>query len=527
MSQKTNGSMSSRRQFLRGAGGFALALPFLGSLVPREALAGTPPYAANPRFVAFATHHGGVWPQSMWPGLDTMPNQETLFAGHDMHWGGLQRTVQGSKASLSPVLTAHKDLLTESVASKMNVLRGLDVMFYIAHNTGGHLGNFARNDGNDETLPDLEWVPTIDQVMAWSPSFYPDLSSIKQRSMHIGFAGQWNGNGAFSWGHSSPSQKSGDIVYVPTSHSPQDLFNAIFVPDAPAAPAPRTPVVDRVIEHYRRLRDGVFGDASRISGADKQKLSDYMDRLDELERKLNVQAASCGDVNNPGNFIINDWGQYSSQPPMQAQHYQIYNDVIVAAFMCGTSRIAVVGCDDTFGDASFADWHQDVAHKAAGEPDKQKIIADAHQFFFENVYMDLVSKLDVEEADGKTLLDNTLVQWTQESGMATHHSFSVPVITAGSAAGFLETGQYIDYRDRDNMGLLPPWDVEFEVEKQQRPGLSYNQYLGTVLQAMGLKPDEYEKPGAPGYGDPLNTHPKAYGPHILETAGQVLPRLKA
>ncbi len=32
----------------------------------------------------------------------------------------------------------------------MNVLWGLDVPFYIAHSTGLHLGNYARNDGNGD-----------------------------------------------------------------------------------------------------------------------------------------------------------------------------------------------------------------------------------------------------------------------------------------------------------------------------------------------------------------------------------------
>ena len=61
----------------------------------------------------------------------------------------------------------------------MNVLCGLDVPFYIAHNTGLHLGNYARNDGNggDGKAVQAFPRPTIDQIMAWSPSFYPDLSA--------------------------------------------------------------------------------------------------------------------------------------------------------------------------------------------------------------------------------------------------------------------------------------------------------------------------------------------------------------
>ena len=57
----------------------------------------------------------------------------------------------------------------------MNVIAGLDVPFYLAHHTGGHLGNFARNDGNggDGALAQSNPRRTLDQIMAWSNSFYP------------------------------------------------------------------------------------------------------------------------------------------------------------------------------------------------------------------------------------------------------------------------------------------------------------------------------------------------------------------
>ena len=61
-----------RRQFLLGAGGFSLALPLLPSLHQRAARAGDYPYASNPRFVAFATSHGGIWGPNMYPGDETL-----------------------------------------------------------------------------------------------------------------------------------------------------------------------------------------------------------------------------------------------------------------------------------------------------------------------------------------------------------------------------------------------------------------------------------------------------------------------
>jgi hypothetical protein len=68
------------------------------------------------------------------------------------------------------------------------------------------------------------------------------------------------------------------------------------------------------------------------------------------------------------------------------------------------------------------------------------------------VFLDLVAKLDaVPNGDGTTLLDDGLVQWTQESGAFTHDSISNPVILAGGAGGSLSTGSYLDYR---NLGAV-------------------------------------------------------------------------
>ena len=93
---------------------------------------------------------------------------------------------------------------------------------------------------------------------------------------------------------------------------------------------------------------------------------------------------------------------------------------------------------DDFSTQYPVTWHGDVAHHAA-DPDgeKQNINAAAHQLTFEKVFLDLCSKLDIDDGSGtgKTYLDNSLVVWTQESGEYTHAGQGMPIISAGSAAG--------------------------------------------------------------------------------------------
>ena len=198
--------------------------------------------------------------------------------------------------------------------------------------------------------------------------------------------------------------------------------------------------------------------------------------------------------------------------------------MIVTAFLCGTSRIAVHGVTDLF--TSFAgDWHQDVAHQAH-LPDgaRQDDLQAANQRTFEAVMLYLISKLDVDEGDGTTLLDNTLVQWTQESGPLTHDSIDTTIVTAGSAGGCMRTGQYIDYRNLN----ATAWKGYQGTPVQNHVGLLHQQYLATALQLMGLQPNEYEVQPGGGYPDLfVGQDYEAWYPNAVRNArGDMLPWLE-
>jgi hypothetical protein len=498
----------NRRQFLRGAGGFVLALPWLPSLLPRTAQAQS--FQALPRFVAIASPHGAVLGTNFFPSDSLLTESQALYSDHNVRRGTLATTQSGGRASLSKVLNASSSALSDSVLSRINVLRGLDIPFYIAHNTGGHLGNFARSDNN----PPFPFIPTIDQIMAWSPSFYKDLGAIKQRSMHIATDG-------ISWNYSNPQAKTGNVQSIPTSFSSKELFDSIFVPPA-TQQTQRVPVVDRVLDNYRQLRAGAFGDAKRLSAADRQRLDDHLARLAELERRVNV-VASCGSVTAPSKNVDRNSpgaGNGSTNVAGSIEYYKVFNDVVAAAFMCGTSRICTMYTMELFT-AYAGDWHQDVAHQASN-PERQALLVESYQHVFENVFLDLANKLNIEEADGKTYLDNTLMTWSQESGESTHDPVGLQVVTAGGAAGFLKTGSFVDFRGTNSNRK---W-------REQFTGLLYNQWLATMLQAMGVPPSEFESGGLKGYGSQYteDVYGKAttlWPDRLRADASKIVPFLKA
>jgi hypothetical protein len=506
-------SKLSRRMVLTGAAGFTLAIPFLPSLVEKGAQAA--PTGAPKRFVAFGTSHGGVWQENMYPGDGVLTDQQS-YAGHAVRRGVLPLDVQNGRASISPVLSGDAGVLTPALAQKINLLRGLDVTFYLAHHRGGHLGNFAENDGNGMDGPTLPHRPTIDQVMAWSDSFYPDLGTILERSLVIG-------NQGMSANYSSPSTQSGPVQNITPEQNSLVLFNKIFVP-APDPVEPRAPVVDGVIEDYHRLRNG----NRRLSAADKRRLDDHLDRLDELQRKLNV-ALECSDIEVPTEASTDEWSSsFGIDPDAQRRFWGLINDVIVAAFACDTCRVVSCLVGDTF--SSFAgDWHQDVAHQTPTQASAEALLAEGNQRFFEHVFLDLAAKLDaLDDGLGNTVLDATLMQWTQESGVSTHDPIEMAVVTAGSADSFFATGQYVDYRNLNK----PAHVAQSPNLINSHIGLIYNQWLGNVLQAMGLDPSEYESGSYGGYGEVKISTETWYAGYDqydteLDSMSEILPFLRA
>jgi hypothetical protein len=241
----------ARRQFLRGAGGTVMAIPFLPSLASEAEAAAA---SGNRAFIAFMTDHGALSPANMYP-LASATHSQTLLPGHTINYGPLSARIEGADAVISPVLRAPASDLTPRLVGKMLVQRGLDVPFYLSHHWGGHLGNVAGNDGvagGDQVQAQKYPNPTMDHVMGWSSSFYPQLDRIVDRNVVFGY-------GRFSWGYSNPTSKSGAVEPAREQKSSRAVFDRILGGNKPAPTATpvasRKPIVDKVLAHYKSLRE--------------------------------------------------------------------------------------------------------------------------------------------------------------------------------------------------------------------------------------------------------------------------------
>ena len=502
--------MINKRQFLRGAGGAVMAIPFLPSVMSR-AFAGEPGMGAIGKcFFAIGTAHGGVWGQNMYP-PDAVLSEQTDYNGHTIRHGVLPTASgAGGVVQLSPMCSAAR--LTPELVGKFNILRGIDVPYRMGHHNGGYLGNFgetaAGTIGGSSTVGFR--VPTIDQVVAWSPSFYTaaDLASrMTQRSFCLGDHG-------LSWNHTSPATKTGKLVPQRPYRSNGGLFSLLFDPGS-TYNGVDTVIIDRVKRSYDRLRRH-----RRLSRGDLARLDQHVERMFEIERKLTVMgeigAPPAPPERDTSSNAITGHHTFHHSPVLNAEYCGLLNDVIVTAFSAGVSRVGTWYQNLKFAEQIINDWHGQVAHNGLGADVAQGWTMGWNHGTFEHVMVDLAAKMhDVDMADGTTLLDNSLIMFTQEAGQVTHHTGTVnfPVVTAGGAGGAFNTGMFVDFSNQDivydDLAELRAGNPMINLES---PGLYFQQFLGGVLRSMGLPREEYENFTDFSSGEPT----AGYGVHHVD-----------
>jgi Protein of unknown function (DUF1552) len=492
--------LHGRRMFLRSAGGLALGLPFLPSMLPREAKSA--PGDTPKRFIAIQSQSGQMC-ADFWPAW-TPPGYALRSGDKADGTTALSTTMPGSNAKWAPLADfAGQDLsrvISADLApyySKMLLLRGLDYLQGTSHGTGQLLGNYANcaSAGEFESRG-LAQMPTIDQVLAYSERFYTATPHARSIVLATG----------------SPSSISdtnygiagGAVENIPAYLEPhdlwQDLFGDFMEPGMPME-HPNRRLVNAVYQDYSRLKQH-----SRLSATDRDSVERHMTFLADIENELaNGLSAACVKPGEPPIYGVGyPWQEVSSIEDFEAW-VGLLVDISVAAIRCDITRVVTFNANMAITDASgtkvnsyhssddvAGDWH-DYAHDAVDEAGDHDHIVALNRWVVDAVFKRFLEQLDVEEADGQTFLDSSLVYWGSELAMD-HYVNSMPAILAGGAGGAIETGHYVDFTQMTNDYANPilPWGILV-------PGVQHNRLMVTILQAMGLTPDDYEQ-GTPGYG---------------------------
>ena len=173
--------------------------------------------------------------------------------------------------------------------------------------------------------------PTIDQLMAWSPSFYATCR-IRERALVMR-------DGRSRWTTRNPSLAPAAIQNIRGDASSLELFHRIFVP---TGTGPR-----RARRSSTACSRATTGCATATAAVGRRpaaaRRSHGAHRRAAAQAEHGGRGASCASVDRrrPTTPLHN------ANTPEDAGAAQLYNEVVAAAFICGTSRIAVLGLGDT------------------------------------------------------------------------------------------------------------------------------------------------------------------------------------
>jgi hypothetical protein len=450
-------SKLNRRKFIVGAGGAALSLPVLPSLLTR----GEAQIAKPPLRLVLVTNDSSVFEKNFFPqdiGMNAL--------GAEIY----QKRLSDIQGPLSPILGSAFD----GLRNKLSVLRGLDHIGFGGHNRTIFSCGVSSYDPNIPNFSNPGGIPlhrgaSIDALLQKSPNFYNFTP--KEKALRISVYNDFK----FSFDRNP----DGSIIELDYLRDNASAYGYMFSGVSPTGGTENTDrtrrlmTVDKVLERVNALLSH-----KRIGALDKKRLQAHLESMNTLQRNISsYMPRSC----NPP---VQEFQEFSNPNPLKM--YTNFVDTIVNAFNCDLTRIAtlvIADCDDNTHVNYHALSHQPLA-------DEPSLTEHARlSSWIANRVADLMNKMDrIIEADGSTMLDNSIVIWGQET--AEHHANeSLPLLVGGSAAGRITTGNYLDYRQRPFKSILD----QTEIPSVGRP---YTNFLISVMRALGLQPEEFM-----GYGD--------------------------
>lgn len=466
-------SPQGRRRFLQGLGTVAVGLPFLESLAPRGAKA---QQHVTKRFAVFFCCNG--------------VNMERWFPQGD--YGALteDHLTGTSNEALAPF--AHKLVFPRGVHMSP---RGWDL-------DGGEADDHGKGMAHKLTaqFADSDWLalgPSVDQVIASeinpgaAGSRTPPLTlRVGQLANYMAFDYiSYTGPARAVAGINNPWNAYSDFMNLGgTSANPSEATDRIT--------RRRQSVLDLVSEHMRSLQ------SAPLTRSDRDKLDAHFTAIRALETTMTDPSGPVAITTCLSDDLVSRAGKYEGSrelPNQQAEYPFIADlqvDIIALALACDANRVATLqfgsgaggptfkwdGIDHEFNhhklshgkvrDDCFGESTEDGCEDVAGY---EQMLADIDAWH-QSKFARLLSRLDsYEEADGKTVLDNSVILYSNELADGKDHSFmNQPYILAGSAGGALKQGQHLLLGDGSD------WDVE------KAP---HNRLLNTIVNAMGIESD--------------------------------------
>lgn len=412
--EKARRARISRRTMLRGAG-VVMALPWLESI---------PVFGADVVGGAGKAAAGGVIPKRF----------AALFMANGInanHWWakGSGADMQLGK-SLEPM---------EKLKGKMNFITGL--FNKAATGVGIHPGQTGNllSGAHLQKGAELKGGISMDQMLANHLG-----EQTVQPSMVLGCEQPVTGyhETNFSMAYSSHISWQSATSPVPLEEYPSLAFDSLF--DNRGSQRNKS-ILDRVRDQAATL-------SKQVSGSDKAKLDEYLTSVRAVEQRIEstreVREKAEASAKDRGQPMVGMKRPDNGLPEDIREHMKLMCDIVALGFQTDKTRVAtLLLCRDISG-LCYPFLDVKMSHHPASHNDK----SDAYERicrYYVSQFAYLASKLDAMPEGEGTVLDNSCVMFMSNMWSGSQHdSTKLPILTAGSLGGTLETGRVLDYLDK-------------------------------------------------------------------------------
>lgn len=410
--------MTNRRNFLRGISGAFLSLPWLESLAIAQTAGPSSPFRMAHFYVPIGVVRRGFFPGE---------------AEHVIPKGNLGNVMK-SLGNQNPDLSVSQlDQLTPTmqplngIKGKLNLITGMDRTFQQGTDVHAQCASCYLSSARPYTIQGTAWPldRTLDHLVADHIGTKTPFSTLefscnshRDNKESIYFDNiSWYGTG-----HLAPSIRD-----------PRKMYKRLFS--------------TQEIARYRDITDLVLEDANSMKRElgyhDRQKFAEYFDSIRSIERQMNRLEAMKIEL-----------AKVKFEEPSEAylprgDYIRLMGDLMVVALQSGLTNVATFMVGPERWDTPYQfdglfdkpRSHHQMSHN------QTKMIDDLLKVdhFHMEQYAYLLNKMDqIKEANGTTLLDNTI--FTYGSGLgdgSTHQYNDLPIIMAGGG-NHVKTGQHIN-----------------------------------------------------------------------------------
>ncbi len=395
----------SRRTFLRGSG-VALGLPFLDAMVPAGTALARTEAAPKTRAGFFYIPHGAIMNNT--PFGKEVDAWSSTGKGADFELGHIVAPLE----PLKQYVTTFDNLENAAAKGSVHTLNPATWLSCVHPDTAAKGASMSI---------------TLDQVIAQDlgqKTALPSMEVASETTIQVAACG---GAGCY---YAATTSYAGPHSPLPMEYNPRKVFIQLMGEGDTAAEREallrkNASILDMVSERAKALRN-------EVGPGDRAKLSDYLDTVRELERRVAMAGARDLSGIKVPDAPVGELEDFDKQ-------VRLMFDLIALAYQADLTRITsyvmvAEGTNRTYNHVGVPDAFHPVSHHS-NDRERIRRLTVIQRYHMER-FADFLKKLaDTQEGDGSILDHSLFLYGSNMSNSNQHDNYPLPEVLVGGANG--------------------------------------------------------------------------------------------